>query len=109
VNGNGVPDVVEYLLAAFARDHFPSNVRNPDGSNGITLHVDYGQLGGGNAIADYQDLNDNVIFPADVRINNFDRRRARIFHYALRVHKGPSAAYAPGQFFHTAATEVLST
>jgi hypothetical protein len=89
-NGNGVPDVVEQMIAAFAR----ANVRNPDGSTGITLHVDYGQLGGGNAIADDQ-VN---IVPANVQVNNFDRRRRRIFHYSLLTHQGGAAAYLRGQF-----------
>jgi hypothetical protein len=95
LDGNGVPDVVEQMVAAFARDHTPANVRNPDGSNGITLHVDYGQLGGGNAIADDQ-VN---IVPANVKAANLDSRRRRIFHYAVSTHACCGGADLPGQFF----------
>src|SRR5687768_6578922 len=44
LDGDGTPDIVETMVAAFGRDHAPANVRNPDGSNGVTLHMDYGQL-----------------------------------------------------------------
>lgn len=97
LDGNNVPDIVEQMVAAFARDHSPANVRNPDGSNGITLHVDYGQLGGGNAIAA------NAALPRysvqTVSLSNLDRRRKRIFHYCLSVHSRGSGADKPGQGF----------
>lgn len=79
LDGNNVPDIVEQMVAAFAQDHSPANVRNPDGSNGITLHVDYGQLGGGNAIAANADLPRYSV--QTVSVSNLDRRRRRIFHY----------------------------
>lgn len=92
LDGNTVPEIVEQMISAFAR----SNVWNPDGSNGITLHVDYGQLGGGNAIADDQ----VKAFPSDVKAVNLDRLRRRIFRYGLAIHLGPGAAeHIPGTFF----------
>jgi hypothetical protein len=102
LNGNGVPDIVEQMVAAFARNHAPSNVRNPDGSNGITLHVDYGQLGGGNAIADLRDnpsTRDFEVVPANVKAANLDGRRRRIFHYGVSTHECCGGADLPGQFF----------
>ena len=92
LDGNGTPEIVELMIAAFAR----SNVRNPDGSSGITLHVDYGQLGGGNGIADDQ-VN---TFPLDVKAVNLDRLRRRIFRYGLLMHRnGAAAEHIPGTFF----------
>ncbi|WP_218082319.1 zinc-dependent metalloprotease family protein [Anthocerotibacter panamensis] len=72
---------IQGVVQAFAR----APVRNPDGTTGINLHVDYGQGGsyqGGNAIS----CQDPVSWPDGfqaLKAANFDPRRRAIFHYAL--------------------------
>jgi hypothetical protein len=60
-------------------------VANPDGTTGITLHVDTGNLGGGNAVAHDAELGMWHEFDA-IKAANFARARAPIFHYVLFVH-----------------------
>lgn len=67
---------------------------NPDGTRGITIHLDAGDargnrydLGGGNLVAHDDDLNPvNQQFDA-IKAANFDPDRARIFHYMIWAHR----------------------
>jgi hypothetical protein len=70
------------IVQAFAN----APVKNPDGIDGITLHIDYGQGGlftGGTKIA----CVDTLIWPEDfqpLKTANFDaKKRQRIFHYSI--------------------------
>ncbi len=69
------------IVASFAA----APVSNPDGSTGITLHVDYGQGGGltgGNALA----CDDVLVWPSEfqaLKANNFAPARQAIFHYNI--------------------------
>jgi len=94
LNGDGVPELVQEIVNAFAKDQAPSNMQNltPD-FNGIVLHMDYGQMGGGNAIAEDPGV------PANSRLTGMDPRRRRIFHYGLATHLCCGAADLPGSFF----------
>jgi hypothetical protein len=60
-------------------------VSNPDGSTGIRLHVDTGNLGGGNAIAHDDELGMWSEFDA-IKDANFAPARHPIFHYVIFAH-----------------------
>lgn len=102
LNGNTVPDLVEQIVAAFARDHSPASLANPDSSNAINLHIDYGQLGGGNPIAEMRDNPATAtfeIFPPNTKALNLSAQRRRIFHYGIATHECCGGADLPGQTF----------
>lgn len=73
----GIAEIVSSFAAA--------PVSNPDGSTGITLHVDYGQGGGltgGNALA----CDDVLSWPSEfqaLKAANFAPARQAIFHYNI--------------------------
>jgi hypothetical protein len=76
-------DAIEKVVDAFAN----SPVKNPDGSMGISLHVDYGQPGafggGGNKINCVGTLTWPGGFQT-LKNANFDaKKRGRIFHYSI--------------------------
>lgn len=58
-------------------------VANPDGVQGIALHVDMGQLGGGNEVPLKRNLKPLWTEFDKIKATNFDAGRARIFHYCL--------------------------
>ena len=94
LNNDGIPEVVQVTVEAFAKDQAPSNLQNlTPNFNGIVLHVDYGQMGGGNAVAEDPGV------PANSRLNGLDPRRRRVFHYALATHLCCGAADLPGSFY----------
>lgn len=62
-------------------------VGNPDGTTGIDLHVDVGQMGGGGPIPETVGVDFDSGFE-QVKRDNFDVRRQRVFRYALRKHEG---------------------
>ncbi|QIS14047.1 hypothetical protein [Nocardia arthritidis] len=78
--------VLDRIVAVFA----DAPVTNPDGSTGITLHLDAGdergdryRLGGGNLVPD-----DNNLSPVDTEVGeikqaNFNGNRAQVFHYMI--------------------------
>lgn len=87
-------------------------VRNPDGSTGITLHLDAGDargekynLGGGNQV-DYDPLDNHLYDLARIKAQpgNFDPARTGIFYYMIwgdLYSKGGSSglAWSPGMDF----------
>jgi len=76
---------IDKIITAFAN----APVDNPDGSKGISLHVDYGQGGlfaGGNDVP-----HDCLLDPvsdelSNIEASNFDPARQPIFHYCLFAH-----------------------
>ncbi|HEV8593982.1 MAG TPA: hypothetical protein VGR51_00435 [Thermoplasmata archaeon] len=62
-------------------------VANPDGTTGITLHIDVGQLGGGGPITETVGVDFFAGFEA-VKAANFAANRARAFHYGVFKHEG---------------------
>lgn len=76
---------IDQMVAAFANAPVP----NPDGTTGITLHVDAGALGGGNAVPHSDDLGASVGNQYDwsdfqaIKDDNFDDDRRDVFHYAI--------------------------
>jgi hypothetical protein len=80
------PAAIDKVIASFAA----SSADNPDGSNGINLHVDYGQGGvwtGGNEVPHDFDLNPPWEELSAIKAANFQPERARIFHYCLFAHR----------------------
>lgn len=61
-------------------------VENPDGVKGIALHLDSGNLGGGNAVAHSDDLKPLWTDFDAIKGANFDPKRNRIFRYCLFAH-----------------------
>ncbi|MCW1248784.1 hypothetical protein ODZ83_00975 [Acaricomes phytoseiuli] len=68
----------------------PAPVSNPDGTSGITLHLDAGSasgttydLGGGNQVPYDDDLNPSQSEVNAIKRTNFDSDRAKIFRYML--------------------------
>ena len=72
---------IPLVVNAFAQ----APVANPDGSTGITLHVDTGNLGGGNALTHRDELGMWERFDT-VKSNNFAPARQPIFHYVIFAH-----------------------
>lgn len=60
-------------------------VVNPDGSKGITLHIDDGSFGGGNALTHNDDLSLWENFDS-IKEANFLSARKSIFHYCIFAH-----------------------
>jgi hypothetical protein len=58
-----VAAAIQQVIAAFAN----APVKNPNGSTGITVHVDTGQLGGGNRISHFYELDFNATSSGDRR------------------------------------------
>jgi uncharacterized repeat protein (TIGR01451 family) len=84
------------VIAAFQN----APVTNPDGVNGINLHVDVGQMGGGSAIP--ETLNVNFYAAASlesVKLANFNPNRQLVFRYALVKHEGSGAGEIWGNDF----------
>jgi uncharacterized repeat protein (TIGR01451 family) len=84
------------VIAAFQN----APVSNPDGVNGINLHVDVGQMGGGTAIP--ETLNVNFYAAASlesVKLANFNPARQLVFRYALVKHEGSGAGEIWGNDF----------
>jgi hypothetical protein len=71
------------VINAFAN----SPVSNPDGSTGITLHVDTGNLGGGNELPHDDDLNPVWTEFDVIKASNFAPERQPIFHYTVFAHQ----------------------
>lgn len=64
-------------------------VANPDGISGIRLHVDTGQLGGGNPVPHQENTSFGGGSPKtfeQIKACNFDFARAPVFHYTLFAH-----------------------
>lgn len=74
---------VDPVIAAFAS----APVTNPDGVNGINLHVDVGQMGGGGPIPETVAIDFDSGFET-VKQANFNAARQRVFRYAIRKHEG---------------------
>ncbi|MFZ2451196.1 MAG: hypothetical protein WAW36_11815 [Methylovulum miyakonense] len=74
--------VMSRVISAFAN----APITNPDGINGITLHLDAGSLKGGNAVAHDDDLAPVWTDFDAIKAVNFKPERARIFHYCLFAH-----------------------
>lgn len=80
--------VIDESVAMFAK----APISNPDGVNGVTLHVDDGRLGGGNAIAHQEHL--GTMAGSDyswaafdvVKAANFSSNRQKLFHYSVFAH-----------------------
>ncbi|HEV8489179.1 MAG TPA: hypothetical protein VGQ58_05275 [Candidatus Limnocylindrales bacterium] len=75
---------LDTVIAAFA---IAPGVTNPDGTGGIRLHVDVGQMGGGGAIAETVGVDFFTGFET-VKAANFATNRARVFRYSLFKHEG---------------------
>lgn len=76
------PAVINRLIQTFAQAPI-SNAPYPDG---ISLHIDIGQLGGGNTIAEVAVLSLWKDFDA-IKRANFDPKRRKIFRYAVIAHQ----------------------
>ena len=74
---------LDTVITAFAN----APVANPDGINGINLHVDIGQMGGGGPIAETAGVDFFAGFEG-VKAANFAASRARVFRYGLFKHEG---------------------
>jgi len=81
--------VLNRVIDTFAR----APVGNPDGTQGVTIHLDVGGLGGGNALMHQNDLGGTSWFGAynwdafdAIKRDNFARARQRIFHYMIFAH-----------------------
>ena len=70
------------VIAAF-RD---APVSNPDETTGINLHVDVGELGGGNPLEHDDDLNPVWTEFDAIKRDNFAPEREPIFHYCVFAH-----------------------
>jgi len=73
-------------------------VENPDGAKGVTLHLDLGDLGGGNAVPHVKDLKPLLAKFNAIKNKNFDVKRKRIFRYCLFAHAyngSTSSGYTP--------------
>jgi uncharacterized repeat protein (TIGR01451 family) len=73
-------------------------VANPDAVNGINLHIDVGQMGGGGPIPETVGVNFDSGFEA-VKAANFNPVRQLVFRYALRKHEGSGAGEIWGNDF----------
>lgn len=76
---------IDRIVSAFAA----APVNNPNGSTGITLHVDYGQGGvwnGGNEIPHDDDLSPVWTEFDNIKAVNFNSARERVFHYCIFAH-----------------------
>jgi hypothetical protein len=73
-------DAMQDVVTAFAA----GTVSNIDGSTGITLHIDTGQLGGGNELPHQDKINEAAVNA--IRSTNFDPRRQDVFHYGVIGH-----------------------
>lgn len=73
---------IKKVVRAFER----AKVSNPDGTTGITLHVDTGNLGGGNALPHDNDLNPVWTEFDALKSANFAPEREPIFHYCIFAH-----------------------
>ena len=94
---NHKPDAkgITKVINAFAN----APVSNPDGSTGIILHVDTGNLGGGNSLNHDIDLNPVWTEFDVIKAANFAPERGPIFHYAVFAHQysaGCSSGLARG-------------
>lgn len=83
------PDLAR-IVKAYATAPFADN---PDGKRGITMHLDAGKargdkynLGGGNLVAHDDDLNPVYAEFGAIKNKNFDKDRAKIFHYMIWAH-----------------------
>ncbi len=87
-NHRPTPVMLELAIEMFAR----APVMNPDGSLGISLHVDYGQGGaftGGNLIGNSSSLTYLQLDSAFLTLKaaNFADARRHIFHYSVWTHE----------------------
>lgn len=73
---------ITYVERAFKN----APVTNPDGINGITIHLDTGTLGGGNSVAHDQNLSPLWTEFDVIKDANFNPVRRRIFRYCLFAH-----------------------
>jgi len=79
-------EAIALIVEAFAS----APVSNPDGSTGITLHVDYGQGGlftGGNSVPHDDDLSPVWDEFDAIKATNFVESRQQIFHYCIFAHQ----------------------
>lgn len=74
-------EAVQIVTNAFAN----APVKNPDRSEGITLHMDTGNLGGGNALPHQDTL---IVWDGfdSIQKANFAKVRRPIFHYTIFAH-----------------------
>ena len=77
---------LDAVITSFAN----APVANPDGSTGITLHLDVGQMGGGGAIPETAGADFAAGFEA-VKTANFAANRERVFRYGLLKHNDGGA------------------
>ena len=73
---------IAMVVDAFAQ----APVTNPDGTSGIRLHVDTGNLGGGEVLPHDDDLNPVGDEFSDIRNAHFAPARRDIFHYCVWGH-----------------------
>jgi hypothetical protein len=64
-----------------------ATIANPDGTTGVTLHLDTGTLGGGNQITHDDDLSPAWMEFTSLKNVNFSTSRNGIFKYAIMAHK----------------------
>jgi uncharacterized repeat protein (TIGR01451 family) len=81
-------------------------VANPDGSTGITLHIDIGQLGGGGPSPEVPNLDFFAAGPASFEAYkraNFAPNRQRVFRYGVLKHEGSGRGEIWGNDFWSGA------
>lgn len=105
-------DAISTVVQAFAN----APVANPVGPMGITLHVDTGQFGGGNSVAEVAvlgsfDGSGNYIWSAfdGYKSANFAVNRRRAFRYCLFAHDFESVHHYSGIARGTPASDFLVT
>lgn len=84
---------------------------NPDGSTGINLIQDAGQLGGGNRIDGHP-----AVLPGTfdntwsaIKAQNFDPKRAGVFHYVLLAHRYNGASGTSSGFAELVGDDAMVT
>jgi len=78
---------LDAVITSFAN----APVANPDGSTGITLHIDIGQMGGGGPSNEVPGLDFFAAGPANFEAYkraNFAPNRQRVFRYGVLKHEG---------------------
>lgn len=75
-------EAITDVVAAFQS----APVKNPDKKTGITLHVDTGELGGGNEVVHDANLSPVWTEFDAIKSANFNDGRGAVFHYCLFAH-----------------------
>lgn len=78
-----LPAALDKVVAMFNA----APVSNPDGTSGVRVHLDTGQLGGGNAIPDTMFLQPNPCAALRTLEGQFRNHSRSVFHYCVVAHQ----------------------